>query len=484
MTIQSRHIALVLTILTAGPAFAEPATPEGAARLTSVFETYLGSTPGVVTVSAEGESYLAVFDPAPFVAMGADAGVTGTVTPITLTLTDRGGGKWGVVQDEPLGLTLEVPNVLKLDVGADNWRWSGVFDEAIQSFESSELSMSGMRVEETVMDPAGTDMEIAYTIDSLTSRSTAVAAAGGGVDAKISYRATGIVETVAAKPSPDMPMPINATFRIDTYDVDGDVKGMRTASVYTLVAWAVAHSSEAEVQANLGELSGLIGDSLPIFESISMTGDLTNVLVESPFGGGGVERARIEVELNGVVEDGYVREMIALKGLTLPEELMPGWVPALLPDEVSIDFAIKGFNLADPAQILLEAMAKDQKPDDAMEARLLDALLPDGTVKMAFGPGGASSDVYAVDFNGTMEAAPDGEPHGKWMIGASGIDAVLEALNKAPDDVRQGAVPAIMLMRGMAKPEGEDRFVWNIEVTPEGTVLVNDVDMSAMSPKE
>ena len=41
----------------AGTALANPATPEGAAALTSTFQTYLGSVAGVVTVQPVGVVY-------------------------------------------------------------------------------------------------------------------------------------------------------------------------------------------------------------------------------------------------------------------------------------------------------------------------------------------------------------------------------------------------------------------------------------------
>ena len=58
---------------------------------------------------------------------------------------------------------------------------------------------------------------------------------------------------------------------------------------------------------------------------------------------------------------------------------------------------------------------------------------------------------------------------------------VLDALNAAPEDVKAGAVPGLMMLRGIAKPAGVGRFTWVVEMTPEGKVLVNGLDMSAMA---
>ena len=485
MTVLARCFALALLLPAASPAIAEPATPDGAARLTSVFETYLGSTPGVVSVVPDNESYRATFDFNPIFALGAAEGLTGTVTPMELVLTDQGDGKWGVAQDQAFELALDLPDALTLDMRAETWRWNGVFDETLQAFVSSEGETTGLRVAETLIDPAASGMEIVYTIEEMTFASSAGAGSSGGVDSRVSYSARGIVETIRAPDGEETPLPISATIKLDTYDLEGGVKGMRSKDIYALLAWIVAHPSEAAVQADLAGLSEVVDAALPFFEAVNLTGDITDISVVTPFGAGGADGARIAVDMNGVVPDGYVREMISFKGLSLPEELMPEWVPPLLPRDATLDFAVEGFDLATPAGILLERLAKgDVKSTPEGDAALLQAFLPDGKVRISMGPGGIASGIYDVDFNGSVEAGPAEEPHGSAVIGARGIEAVLEALNDAPDDVRQGAVPALMMMRGIARPEAEGRFVWNIEVTPEKKVIVNDIDLSALTGKQ
>lgn len=124
-----RLSALALLCLGATPLRAEPATPEGAARTEAGLRTCLGPLDGVV-------------------ALGKKAGVTGAVSPVHLTLTDQGGGWWGVVQDEPFAPTLDVPGAFALDLSAGVTRGTGVRDEALMAFASSEESAEDMRVSE------------------------------------------------------------------------------------------------------------------------------------------------------------------------------------------------------------------------------------------------------------------------------------------------------------------------------------------------
>ncbi|SPH24383.1 hypothetical protein DEA8626_03434 [Defluviimonas aquaemixtae] len=481
MSLAFRAGTALSLFIASGPAFSEPATPEGATRLKELFQTYLGNTPDVITVTPGGENYRAVVDPNPFFALGAEAGLTGTVTPMTLTLTDQGGGKWGVEQDEPFALTIDVPDVFSLDLRIAQSRWSGVFDEALIAFEQAEAEISGMRLEETFAEPGGPKMSITYAIDEMSYVSRATAAMGGGVDATMDYKVSGIVETISSAPNPDMPIPVSATFTIDSYDAAGEVKGMRTQGLYALLSWFVAHPSEEEIEADLAGTSDAIAAALPIFEALHLSGTFDNLDVVTPFGAGGADAGRFDIDLNGVVGEGRLREMVALQGLRLPEELMPDWVPQLLPDEVTLDFAVSGFDLAAPAAMLLEAMAENKEPDDARQAEILRALLPDGKLHVTFGPAGAASDIYDVDIEAEIVAGPADEPAGSAFISAGGIEAVLEALNDAPDDVRQGAVPAIMMMRGIAKPEEGGRYSWDVEFAGEKKVLVNGIDLTALS---
>ena len=51
------------------PAALAQATPQGAADLLATFQTYLGKTPGVVNVVADGDAYAVTLDAAPLIAM-------------------------------------------------------------------------------------------------------------------------------------------------------------------------------------------------------------------------------------------------------------------------------------------------------------------------------------------------------------------------------------------------------------------------------
>ena len=221
--------------------------------------------------------------------------------------------------------------------------------------------------------------------------------------------------------------------------------------------------------------------ALPFFDNLRASGTMNNLAVITPMGEVKATAAEIVVDVNGAVADGKVRERIKLSGLQLPEELMPDWVPPLLPKTVTLDFTVDSFDLAAPAQILLAEMGPDGNSTPDMEQRMRMALIPAGTVDIALAETGASSDMYGLTVDGKMSVGPmNPMPIGNAVIRANGLDAVMQALQSAPPEVSQQAIPGIMMARGLAKQEGDDSYSWTIETTAAGQILINGVDLSAM----
>ncbi|MEZ5911782.1 MAG: hypothetical protein R3D84_05745 [Paracoccaceae bacterium] len=278
-----------------------------------------------------------------------------------------------------------------------------------------------------------------------------------------------------------MPIPLEFTLGAETYSVTQSGTALRTAELLNLWAWFVAHPSQAEIKGDFEAMKNAIAAALPLWDKIAMTGELQKVTVDTTFGSGAAESLEIELELSGLVAEGLFREKIAVTGLALPAEVFPPWVPPLLPADVSIDVAVDGFDLAAPARILLDELTPDSKPDPSQEERLLKALLPDGAVRITLAPGGAERSDHAVNWEGTMTAGPGLLPVGSGVLVVRGMDAILTALNAAPADVSQGAVPALLMARGLAKPEDGDRLVWQFESDGQGKVTVNGLDLSGLA---
>jgi hypothetical protein len=332
-----------------------------------------------------------------------------------------------------------------------------------------------------VTQPDQPEMKVAYSIDKATYTSNATAAAAGGVDSTMGYAISGLNETFTLPPSPQMPAPMDINIQVESYVADGTVAAMRSAEIMDLWAWFVAHPDKAAIEADFGGMKEKIRAALPLFDKVAATGTMTNLTGTTPFGALSADSAAVEIEMNGVKTDGKLREKVALSGLKLPVEVMPMWVPPLLPDAVTFDFTVDSFNLSAPAQILLDTMKPGEKPSPEMNAQLMQAFLPDGTVHLILAPTGVSSDMYNVSVESDLKAGPAMPmPVGSAFVKITGLDAVMTALQSAPPEVSQQAIPGIMMARGLAKNDGPDSYSWAIEMGEGGNISVNGVDMSAM----
>lgn len=485
MTFQSR-LALVAALwaAAAGQGFAAPATAEGAARLTDVLQRYLGKTKGVVTVTPEGESYAVTLDAAPLLALVPAEGATISISAQHLTLTDQGGGLWAVAQNEPVSFSMDVPKAMTMAMQFGSMSMEGIFDESLSGFKSWTADMADMTMTQTVKEsPETQGQDVAYSVANMHSEFTATKAVIGGIDGTFTSVGTGLRETMTMAMNADMPEGLTIDVTADTINQSGTFKALRTAPALDLVAFFVAQPSEAAIKADQEVLRGQVKATLPLFDALEGTASYKGLTVTSPFGGGSVDRAEAEIALSGLVADGRVREKFTVNGLALTEGLVPDWAKGLVPTSFTFDVAGAGFNLADPAAIIVGALDLTKEPPLAEDvgASLLPAFLPKGNFDVTFAPGQVVAPLYQLDFEGAMNVTVDGAPPtGQGTVKATGMDAVIEALNKGPAEVAQNVGPVLAMARGIAKTGGVGELVWKLDGTTPGTFKINDLDLSAM----
>jgi hypothetical protein len=472
-------ILAVLPLVFAGStAFAE-ATDEGAARLTQVFQTYLGTVEGVVTVAVAGDSYTLTLDAAPFAALAAENGGSASVSPMVMTLTDNGDGTWDVTQDQALTLAFAVPG--QVDVKADiaSFTSEGVFDEALMSFTSSTSEMTNLTMVQKITDPTAGEMTSNVTVASATYETTGVAGAAGGVDNTVKMELTGLTQDFLVPATEGMPaMPVTMT--AETMVQTGKIDGLRPDAFYQMMAWFVANPSEEAMLAQRAGMKSILQAGLPLFGAMTTTSTGKNIAVTTPMGGVSMAEIGIDVDVNGLVAEGKLREAISVKGLTLPTEMIPPWAVPILPKDISFDFQVTDFDAAAAANVAMGLfdLPPGTEPDDAFNAALLAALLPKGTVTIGLNPGGISGDGYALTYQGAMVAGPETEiPTGTATITLTGIETLQAALDAAPEDIKGQAMMGVGMAQGMAKPGPNGELVWEIDASVPGSLSVNGMQM-------
>ncbi len=481
MFLRTAFLGSSVFALMSSAAFAQPATPEEAARLLALFQSYIGTEPGVVTVDPAGESYLLTLDFAPFIAKAAPEAFSGTVTPYVISLTDNGDGTWATQSDQSFSANFTASGVSQVSYTIGSWKSAGVFDEALSAFTKSRSDFADIAMTQTMSLPDSPPSSSTTSAAEGFYESVAVSGAGGSVDSKATYAFTNYSQTMDLPGAPGAP-PAQVTVAAENYIGDATMTGLDPQAFYKLIAWFVAHPSKEAISADQAGLKTLLTEGMPFFQNIVGTGGMTNATIGTPVGQFSVASVGIDVEANGLIADGKFREGITLSGLTLPEGLAPAWAAGLVPKDAAVDFTVSGFDAASPAAALIAAfdLTKPEPFDPAAQASLMQSLMPDGTVDITLAPGKISSDLYNLTYEGAMTAGPGGMPVGKATVTMTGMDGVMAALQAAPPEMGGQMGPMLGMARGMAKPGDNGALVWEIDASTPGTLLVNGTDLLAM----
>lgn len=474
-----KHALALIPLLMASTALANPATQDGADHLTQVFQTYLGATEGVVEVTADGDSYTVKLDASPFIAMGKDEGIAGTVSPIEMSLTDNGDGTWAVSEDQPLKGSLTLPEGGSVEFSAESVKSEGTFDEKLMAFSTSTFEVTGVKSSSVMGKAEAGQANSTNTIDSISGSSTSVANAAGGVDSHMTTVAKNQSSTMEMPSPGEGGAPQTISYTIESVSQDMTITGLKTDATYKAIAWFVAHQGEEAMKADKAGLKTVLTDWFPIFGNVSGTGTATNISVQSPVGQIGVAEIKTSVDINGVVADGKGRMGFALSGVTLPEGLVPAWAVPILPQKASFDVQVTDFDAAAGATAAMGAfdlpdgMADTTEFDKAVQA----AFLPKGTVTITMNPGAVTGDGYELTYEGAMVAGPDTEvPTGTAKVTLTGAEKLQAALQAAPDEIKGQAMMGFGMAQGMAKQE-DGKLVWEIDASKPGSLLINGTPM-------
>ncbi len=483
--VRSGGFSAAVLLACSGVVAAGPSTQEGANRLTAAFQAYLTTTPGVVTVSPTGEAYKVTLDAAP---LAAKAGSTAafTMSPVVMTLTDRGDGSWGVAQDQAFSLDAKLPGKFEVSVRFAGVAMDGVWTEALRSFASYKATLTGIDYITTTFGPEGTPpVRQVQKIDTMLVTGTGAAAAAGGVDVTQTFEAQGLSQsmTMPAMAPGETAQDIGVTAA--GYTGRTTAEGLRAAELLDLVAWFVAHPSEAEVVAAQEELRSRATALLPVFGHLAGSFDVSETSVTTPVGTFGLAKLGISVEANGIVQDGMVREAFRFEGIAVPPGLVPDWALPLIPQSGTLDVAGSGFDLAAVAGRVIAAfdLTKDPPVDPAVEAEFGKLILPDGQVRITFAPGNVTGAGYALTWEGAMQVGPGQEiPTGTAKVTAKGLDVVRQALTNAPPDMGGPASMGIGAAVAVGRTEPDGTVVWEIDASLPGQVKINGRAMPMGGP--
>jgi hypothetical protein len=475
--------ALLALILSAGtPAWAD-ATPEEAQRLTSLFQAYLGPEPGVVTVTPSGASYATRLDLMPLIGKITAPGFSASLTPIELTITPEGPGKWRVDQNQALSAAVKVEGQFDMKAQVGTIAGTGIFDEALGTFASTSSEFRAVAIEQMVTDH-NQSARSTYTLASLKVES-ANTGSGGNVDGTQTQSYTGFRQMTSIPAAADGSAPaMDFTFSSPEGTQAISYSGVRVQALNELLAWAVAHGSQEKMVSGQAELKDKLRAALPVFGRVSGEARLKEVSLNSIAGSFGVAELGVSAEMNGIVTGGRLREKFSFTGLRVPQELVPQWAAGLVPSNFTVDVNVAGFDLAAPAAMVIDKLdlSKDPPLPAGIDGELLTALLPTGSATIGLGPSEILAALYHLTAEGSMTAGPVSQPQGKALVKLKGLDETSAALQAAPPELGMAQMmPVILLAKGLAKQEADGYLAWTIESTPSGSITINGNDLSKMT---
>lgn len=477
--------ALFLLLATTSNSWAA-ATPEQAAEILKSFQTYLGSEPGVITVTPAGDSYDVALDFAPYLKKVETPGFTAAVDPYLFKITALDGGKWAYVSSGPYKASMSVPGTMNFDMLAADVQMEGTYDANLFAFLDSKYTVSKFSMAQINSDPESKIVTNSTTvIDSITGSSVAKDAGNGLADSDGVFSFAGATTSTKIDVPPELAamMPIlNYTGKMASGEYKTKMTGLASRPVMELVAWAFAHPSKELVLKDQAQLKEKLLAALPIFGSMESISTFESISIDSGYGQFTMASAGANIGLNGAVKDGRFAESFSMNGFKMPDNLLPPWTKGLVPTTFKFGFDVTGFDMETPARKFIAEMDLTQpEPVPAgSEAAYMAAFAPQNSIQLNMPAGEISSDLYSITYESTSTINFAGLPQVAAKIRMTGLDAVIAQLQQAAaDPMAQQGMAMLFAAKGVSKQDG-DGVIWDITVSPDGKALVNGTDLSAM----
>jgi hypothetical protein len=225
----------------------------------------------------------------------------------------------------------------------------------------------------------------------------------------------------------------------------------------------------------LREQMRLVVESLQdVMTSVTLQETLDGVQVEMA-GVGGMSIKRFLLGMGGEAPDGRLHAWIDLALDELASPSLPPKIAAYLPHHVRIKPSLSGVLMAD-----LHTLARDATEDGMGKDRFapdVDAIFAHGGFRLGLET--LSFDLGAAKIDGTGEVTVVSSDtwHGAAHLVATGFDDLAAEARNSPE--LQSALPALIMLRGLAKQDGE-RLVWDI-VSDGPKLTVNGLDLSQLA---
>lgn len=480
-----RHIALCLLLLLPLGARADDIGPEQANALQQQLKNWLASLlPGItlpdvpLQITGEGDHYRVTLPIPGLDNPGGGMAVTALVKPLD-------GGRWSIDAvnlPDTAAFTVTMPDAIDKTAGGP-----------------TKVSMTvGKQDSHGLIDPALTTpstmqfdaRDLAITTDSPTQhqeqkieRYAAAASLQPTANGRLDLDLEATVEgwNSAARVNGNAAVAFGAQKMRASGKLDGvsheRVAGL-LASISTLIGTLppdlIAKGGKTDLPAPArAQLHGLVEDLGDMLTSVRLEETVDDVKIEVA-GMGGVALQHMLFGFGGEAPNGRLRIWldIGLDGLSTPT--LPPTMTALLPRHIALRPSLSGVQTADVTKLALDATEANE--DDKLVKTDIDAIFAHGGVDLGLEALAFDLGPAKVEGVGHLVALSQTSWRGEARLAATGFDELTEQAKSTPE--LQQALPFLIMLRGLARPDGE-RLVWNI-TSEAGRVTVNGMDLSRL----
>jgi hypothetical protein len=483
-----RHIALCLPLLLVPcAAHADDISPVQAQALQQQLKDWLAGLfgPGIATpalplqIAGEGDHYRMTWPIKGLDDPPGGAAVTASARPLD-------GGRWaidGIKLPESADFTVTIPDTgdaatsgpLKAAITVGRQDSHAVIDPALASPSTVHIDLGDVAVTtdtakqhqeqrigryavETSLKPAQ-DGRLDATVDTTVEGwDTAAQTEGHAALAMGAQRvhALGRVDGISRDKVSALAFAMNALFRALSPDVmEKHGKG------------DLPQSARAQLRALIEALPDLL-------TGIKLEETMDGLQLEVA-GMGGLALQHTLLGVGGEAPDGNVHAWfdIGLDGLDTPS--LPPKMTAYLPHHIELRPSISGIRTTDLSKLALDA-TEEGAGDDTLGPDIA-AIFAHGGVNLAIETLSFDLGPAKVEGVGKLVVLSPDFWHGEARLSATGLDELTAQARQDPE--LQQALPVLIVLRGLGKPDG-NRLVWDI--ASEGTaVTVNGIDLSAVA---
>lgn len=468
-----RVLPFVLALAFGAPAFAQTVDNQGAKQLSDDLSRYIGSKvldSGIIKISVDDGAYRIAFDfDALLKVKPSKDPLTFNLAPFALLVKPRSDGSWSVSSDLAPNAFLDVEGPHGVHFSVSGAAFSGVYDPGLAAFTSGASSMAGMQM--ISRDPKE---QVDLSIGAGTSTLNASKSAEGGINFAMTQTIADFVET-ATVDGGETGLKVPVTIKSPKVSADVSGNGVRTKAFLDLLGFAIANQEDAALKANQAELKSLLTSALPLWGRLKYSYRFDGLSVASPAGNFGLADLSATTDIDGISDNGKVDYRIVATGLTVPQQLLPGWTAALLPTDIELNFGGANIDLDSMLRKAIEAFDLNEDPplsDEFVEALAADFMAKNPKVVIG----------HSTVKNGDIEVAMEGEimfpgnkPDATVTVDVAGYDKIVETLQTGAKSDQQAAqvFPFALAVKGFGKTLPDGRIEWVINAKPDGSVLVN-----------